>query len=129
MTLKLAAWNHQVQYEKIFHFQSEQDRFHGWTRRIPLLPFQIMVVPSALLLIAVAEGKFSIRCNQLETCKQLLEEFVLIFTLRRSKPKEWFQSLIGSSSKLNSQKETREVILREQVTPSRPRRPCSVPRR
>ena len=72
MTLKLAAWNHQVQYEKIFHFQSEQDRFHGWTRRIPLLPFQIMVVPSALLLIAVEEGKFS--CNQLRTCNQLLEK-------------------------------------------------------
>ena len=127
MTLKLAAWNHQVQYEKMFHFQSEQDRFHGWTRRIPLLPFQIMVVPSALLLIAVEEGKFS--CNQLGTCNQLLEKISIKYISRRSKPKEWFQSLIGSSSKLNSQKETREVILREQVTPSRPRRPCSVPRR
>ena len=71
MTLKLAAWNHQVQYEKIFHFQKEQGRFLGWTHRIPLLPFQIMVVPSALLLIAVEEGKFS--CNQLGTCNQLLE--------------------------------------------------------
>ena len=128
MTLKLAAWNHQVQYEKIFHFQSEQDRFHGWTRRIPLLPFQIMVVPSALLLIAVEEGKFSI-LQSAGNWQAAAGEFVLIFNLRRSKPKEWFQSLIGSSSKLNSQKETREVILREQVTPSRPRRPCSVPRR
>ena len=127
MTLKLAAWNHQVQYEKIFHFQSEQDRFHGWTRRIPLLPFQIMVVPNALSLIAVEEGKFAF--HHQGTCNQLLGKISITFISRRSKPKEWFQSLIGSSSKLNSQKETREVILREQVTPSRPRRPCSVPRR
>ena len=57
----------------------------------------------------------------------LIEILFQPFSTRRSKPKEWFQSLLGSTTKLN--KENREVILKEQVTPSRPRRPPSIPRR
>ena len=129
MTPKLAAWSRQVPFEKISLSQKGQDQFHGWTHRIHLLPFQIMVVPSALLLIAVEEGQFAQLSASSWLQLAIAGNWKLTAYFRRSKPKEWFQSLIGSSSKLNSQKETREVILREQVTPSRPRRPCSVPRR
>lgn len=53
---------------------------------------------------------------------------------RRSKPTEWFHSLIGSQknlSSVNSESKnalTSEVILREQAVNVRPRRPCSLPR-
>lgn len=55
---------------------------------------------------------------------------------RRSKPTEWFHSLIGSQKNLSvansdgkhAVHEKSEIILREQVVNMRPRRPCSLPR-
>ena len=55
---------------------------------------------------------------------------------RRSKPTEWFHSLIGSQKNLTAVNadskqalnDKSEVILRENVVNMRPRRPCSLPR-